>query len=110
MMLGMTIWAQSLLQQAFRHANAASVSAVNASVASLGLIGAGFVLYGENVPHGAAAVLLIVGIAVSLAGTALLLWARPVNPDAAGDAGAAQSGSDASDQEGEGALHQGGTR
>jgi drug/metabolite transporter (DMT)-like permease len=79
LMLGMTVWAQSLLQQAFRHANAASVSAVNASVASLGLIGAGFVLYGENVPHGAAAVLLGLGIVVSLAGTALLLGARPVS-------------------------------
>ena len=82
MMLAMTVWAQSLLQQAFRRANAASVSAVNASVASLGLIGAGFVLYGENVPRGAAAVLLICGIVVSLAGTALLLGARPVSAGA----------------------------
>jgi hypothetical protein len=115
MMLGMTIWAQSLLQQAFRHANAASVSAVNASVASLGLIGAGFVLYGEKVPHGAAAVLLVAGIAVSLAGTALLLGARPVS--AASSPGEGQSGSDGPDEDGsnengsdrEGALHPRGT-
>jgi drug/metabolite transporter (DMT)-like permease len=106
LMLGMTVWAQSLLQQAFRHANAASVSAVNASVASLGLIGAGFVLYGESVPHGAAAVLLIAGIVVSLAGTALLLGTRPVS--AAGDQVETPGGSDGTDREGEGALHQGG--
>lgn len=105
LMLGMTIWAQSLLQQAFRHANAASVSAVNASVASLGLIGAGFVLYGEEVPRGAAAVLLIAGIAVSLAGTALLFGARPVT--AASRQAEVQNGSNDSDREG--ALGQRGT-
>ena len=30
LMVVMSVWAQSLIQQAFRHANAASVSAVNA--------------------------------------------------------------------------------
>jgi hypothetical protein len=43
LMLAMAVWSQGLLQQAFRNANAATVSAANASVASLGLIGAGFV-------------------------------------------------------------------
>jgi hypothetical protein len=76
LMLGMAAWSQSLLQQAFRNANAATVSAANASVASLGLIGAGFALYGQVVPRGAGAVALVGGIAVSLTGTAMLLGAR----------------------------------
>jgi hypothetical protein len=76
-MLVMAAWSQSLLQQAFRRANAATVSAANASVASLGLIGAGFALYGEALPRGAGAVALVGGIVVSLIGTALLLGARP---------------------------------
>jgi drug/metabolite transporter (DMT)-like permease len=79
LMIVMSVWAQSLLQQAFRRANAASVSAANASVASLGLIGAGFALYHQNLPGGAGAGLLIGGVAVSLAGTALLLGSRPVS-------------------------------
>ena len=58
--------------------NAASVSATNASVASLGLIAAGFVLYRQDLPAGAGAGLLIGGVVVSLAGTALLLGSRPV--------------------------------
>jgi hypothetical protein len=61
LMVVMSVWAQSLIQQAFRHANAASVSAVNACVASLGLIGAGFALYGESLPKGLDAVLLVAG-------------------------------------------------
>jgi hypothetical protein len=77
MMLVMAAWSQSLLQQAFRLANAATVSAANASVASLGLIGAGFAIYGQAVPSGAGAALLGGGIVVSLTGTALLLGARP---------------------------------
>jgi hypothetical protein len=79
LMVMMAVWAQSLIQQAFRHANAASVSAVNASVASLGLIGAGFALYGEKLPSGADAVLLVSGIVVSLGGAALLIAARPAD-------------------------------
>jgi hypothetical protein len=51
LMLAMAVWSQGLLQQAFRNANAATVSAANASVASLGLIGAGFALYGQVVPR-----------------------------------------------------------
>ncbi len=78
LMVLMSVWAQSLLQQAFRRANAASVSATNASVASLGLIAAGFVLYRQDLPAGAGAGLLIGGVVVSLAGTALLLGSRPV--------------------------------
>jgi hypothetical protein len=73
LMLGMAAWSQSLLQQAFRKTNAATVSAANASVASLGLVGAGFARYGQVVPRGAAALALAGGVAVSLIGTAMLL-------------------------------------
>jgi hypothetical protein len=79
LMVVMSVWAQSLIQQAFRHANAASVSAVNACVASLGLIGAGFALYGESLPRGADAVMLVSGIVVSIGGAALLMAARPAD-------------------------------
>jgi hypothetical protein len=73
LMLLMSVWSQSLLQQAFRRANAASVSAANASVAAMGLIAAGFVLYREAFPTGGSAVLLLTGIIVSLFGTGLLV-------------------------------------
>jgi len=83
LMVVLAIWGQSLVQQAFRRANAASVSAANASVASLGLIFAGFTLYREGLPRGSGAILLTVGIVVALAGTVLLLAARPASkPDA----------------------------
>jgi hypothetical protein len=71
-MIAMSVWAQNLLQGAFRRANAASVAAANAAVASLGLVVAGFLLYGEKFPAGWAAAALVGGIAVSLAGTAML--------------------------------------
>ena len=73
LMLLMAVWSQSLLQQGFRRANAATVSAANASVAAMGLIAAGFVLYHETFPTGASAVLLLGGIVVSLFGTGLLV-------------------------------------
>jgi drug/metabolite transporter (DMT)-like permease len=78
LMVLMSVWAQSLLQQAFRRANAASVSAANASVASLGLIGAGFALYHQGLPRGAGTALLLGGIIVSVAGTLLLVGSKPV--------------------------------
>lgn len=77
LMIAMAVWAQSLIQQAFRRANAASVSAANATVASLGLVAAGFVLYGERVPGGLDAIWLFGGMAVALAGTFLLISTRP---------------------------------
>ncbi|HTV11069.1 MAG TPA: hypothetical protein VME20_04335 [Acidimicrobiales bacterium] len=83
LMTALAIWAQSLIQQAFRRANAATVSAANASVASLGLIGAGFVLYHEALPRGADAWLLLGGVVVALVGTALLIGARPTVPSGA---------------------------
>lgn len=81
LMVLMSVWAQSLLQHAFRRANAASVSAANASVASLGLIGAGFALYHQGLPGGAGAALLLGGIIVSVAGTLLLVGSKPVQDD-----------------------------
>ncbi len=75
LMLLMAAWSQSLLQQGFRNANAATVSSANASVASLGLVGAGFALYGQVVPRGAAALALAGGVTVSVIGTAMLLGA-----------------------------------
>ncbi len=82
LMLAMAVWSQSLLQQAFRRANAATVSAANTSVSSLGLIAAGFVVYSETAPPGAWAVLLAIGIAVSVVGTVALVnpSAQPVAP------------------------------
>ncbi len=84
-MIVISVWAQSLVQQAFRRANAASVSAANAAVASLGLIAAGFLLYGENVPGGVSGVMLFAGMGISLAGTVLLLTSRPVAAGAGPD-------------------------
>jgi hypothetical protein len=78
------------------------VSAVNACLSSLGLIGAGFALYGESLPHGFNAVLLVTGVAVSLGGAALLIASRPaVQPPPRVEAEASTAG------EGGGALHQG---
>jgi hypothetical protein len=86
LMVAMAVWSQSLVQQAFRRANAATVSAANASVASLGLIGAGFVLYHEALPRGYDAWLLLAGMIVALAGTSLLIGAGPNAGSALGKA------------------------
>jgi hypothetical protein len=101
LMVAMAVWAQSLVQQAFRHANAASVSAVNTCLSSLGLIGAGFALYGESLPHGANAALLVCGIAVALGGTALLVATRPAEQVGSPDDEQRQEGGPG------GAVHQG---
>jgi hypothetical protein len=77
LMVAMAVWSQSLVQQAYRLANAATVSAANASVSSLGLIAAGFFVYGENLPRGAQEVMLLAGMATAIAGTVLLLATRP---------------------------------
>jgi len=77
MMLLMAAWAQSLLQEGFRRANVATVSSAAAAVASLGLICAGFTVYGERVVHVGLAVALAGGAAMSLLGTVLLLFFRP---------------------------------
>jgi hypothetical protein len=77
MMLWMAAWAQSLLQEGFHRANVAAVSAAAAAASSLGLICAGFVLYGERMVHTGFAVALAGGAAISLLGTGMLLFFRP---------------------------------
>jgi hypothetical protein len=77
LMVAMAVWSQSLVQQAYRLANAATVAAANASVSSLGLIAAGFFVYGEDLPGGWEEVVLLAGMAIAIAGTVLLLATRP---------------------------------
>jgi drug/metabolite transporter (DMT)-like permease len=84
MMLLMGAGAQNLLQEGFRRANVAAVSSAAAATASLGLIAAGFALYGERVVHTAFVVALSVGAAVSLLGTALLVFFRPATAEITG--------------------------
>src|SRR5579875_1185875 len=78
LMVASTVWAQSILQKAFRRANAASVASANATVASTGLIAAGFALYGEHVSKGFGAAALWGGIFVATVGTIMLAASRPV--------------------------------
>jgi drug/metabolite transporter (DMT)-like permease len=93
LMLGMAVWSQSLIQQAFRRANAATISAANNSVSSLGLIAAGFVLYGEKLPTRGGTALLFIGIAVSIIGTVLLVSpAQAALPGQAAGPGQAATG------------------
>ncbi len=83
LMVASTVWAQSILQQAFRRANAASVASANASVASTGLIVAGFALYGQHISGALGGVALFGGIVVATAGTIMLAASRPALPVAA---------------------------
>lgn len=77
LMIGMAIWAQSLLQQAFQRANTATVSSAAASTAILGLLLAGFILYGEQPGGLSSTVLLLCGVGLSVSGTLLLVAAKP---------------------------------
>jgi len=77
LMVASTVWAQSILQQAFRRANAASVASSNASVASTGLIVAGFALYGQHISGELGAFALFGGIVVATLGTVMLAASRP---------------------------------
>jgi drug/metabolite transporter (DMT)-like permease len=79
-MLGFTVLAQSYLQTAFRQVNAATVSATNTAVSMNGLIVCGFVLYHEAFPHGAAGVVLVLGILASAAGASLLAFTSASPP------------------------------
>lgn len=80
MLLLMGIWAQNLLQEGFRRANAAAVSSASAATASLGMICAGFTLYAER-PLGGAFRLLAAGAVISLLGTSMLFDFRPTSAD-----------------------------
>lgn len=77
LMVASTVWAQSLLQQAFRRANAASVASANASVASTGLIGAGFALYGQHMTGSLGPLAVFGGIILATVGTVMLAASRP---------------------------------
>lgn len=75
LMVAMSVWAISLLQSAFRYANAASVAAANATVSSAGLIVAGVILYRQPVASGAfGATLLSVGVVVATLGVVALAF------------------------------------
>jgi drug/metabolite transporter (DMT)-like permease len=84
MMPLMAAWAQSLLQEGFRRANVAAVSSAAAAVASLGLICAGFALYGERVVDTSSAAVLAGGAAISLLGTVMLVFFHPPTVAVAG--------------------------
>jgi hypothetical protein len=75
-MIAFSVWAQSLLQAAFRQTNAANVAAINATVSAVGLVAAGYAFYHEAFPAGADGVALVVGVVVALAGVAILARAR----------------------------------
>lgn len=77
LMVASTVWAQSILQQAFRRANAASVASANASVASSGLIAAGFALYGQHMSGSLGAIAVFGGIVLATVGTVMLAASRP---------------------------------
>jgi uncharacterized membrane protein len=77
LMIASTVWAQSILQQAFRRANAASVASANASVASSGLIAAGFALYGQHISGNLGALAVFGGIVLATVGTVMLAASRP---------------------------------
>jgi hypothetical protein len=66
------ITALALVQAGFQRANAASVVAAMTAVDTIGPILAGFFLYHERFPAGAAGVGLALGVAAAIAGTALL--------------------------------------
>jgi hypothetical protein len=68
----MAIVALALVQAGFQRANAASVVAAMTAVDTVGPILAGFLLYHESFPSGAAGPVLAVGIAAAVLGTTLL--------------------------------------
>jgi len=68
----LAIAALGLVQAGFQRANAASVVAALTAVDTIGPILAGFLLYHERFPSGAAGPLLAVGIATAILGTTLL--------------------------------------
>ena len=72
LMLGLSVWAISLLQGAFKRANAASVSAASTTVSANGLIIAGIALYHEPLAHGGDIVPLLIGIVLSALGAIAL--------------------------------------
>jgi len=76
LLLAVTIPALSLLQAGFQRANAASVMAALAVPEAIGPLIAGFSLYHERYPHGAAAAILPAGLMCAVIGSVLLARGR----------------------------------
>jgi drug/metabolite transporter (DMT)-like permease len=79
-MVAMAVWAQSLLQRAFQRTNAATASAAAAATSALGLLLAGFALYGEEPGPATFKALLAGGVCLAIFGTAMLVTARSAGP------------------------------
>lgn len=71
-MVALSVWAISLLQEAFLHANAATVSATSSAVSANGLIVASALLYHQRLAATGDLPWLVVGIAVSTTGAVAL--------------------------------------
>ena len=80
----MALIALALVQAGFQRANAASVVAAMTAVDTVGPILAGFFLYHENFPSGAAGPVLAVGIAAAVFGATLLAGRMERLPGQAG--------------------------
>lgn len=72
LMVALSVWALSLLQHAFAHANAATVSAAATTVSANGLILASVILYHNPLAKGLAVVILVAGIVFSALGAGAL--------------------------------------
>jgi hypothetical protein len=72
LMIVLSVWSLSLIQQAFARANAASVSAASTTVSANGLILAGVLLYHQPLATGAELVPLVLGIVLSAIGAVAL--------------------------------------
>ena len=72
LMIVLSVWSLSLIQQAFARANAASVSAASTTVSANGLILAGVLLYHQPLATGAELVPLVLGIVLSTIGAVCL--------------------------------------
>jgi len=72
LMIMLSVWSLSLIQQAFARANAASVSAASTTVSANGLILAGVLLYHQPLASGAELIPLVLGIVLSAVGAVAL--------------------------------------
>jgi len=72
LLIAVSIGALSLLQAGFQRGNAATVMAALAVPEAIGPLIAGFWLYHERFPHGAAAFVLPAGLACAISGSTLL--------------------------------------
>lgn len=80
LMIALSVWSLSLIQQAFARANAASVSAASTTVSANGLILAGVLLYHQPLATGAELVPLVLGIVLSAIGGVCLAGRELYSP------------------------------